>query len=113
MQKRFSTRAVRFDEIRAGEAHAEHAPEQHCHSELGSKPGSVDQNVHDALTDLSAYALSLDLERHRVDDRIRELAEIESSVAERRALLRERDGIVEELAALRRTIAAFSDQVRR
>jgi hypothetical protein len=69
--------------------------------------------VHDALTDLSAYALSLDVERHRVDDRLLELAEIESSVAERRALLRERDAIAEELTALRQTIAAFSDQVRR
>jgi hypothetical protein len=113
MQKRFSTLAVQFEETPASGARVGHAPEQHCQSELGPKPGSVDQSVHDALTDLSAYALSLDLERHRVDDRILELAEIESTVAERRALLRERDGIVEELTALRRTIAAFSDQVRR
>jgi hypothetical protein len=113
MQKRFSTLAVQFEETPADEARTEHAPGQRRRSELGSNPGGFDQNVHDALTDLSAYALSLDLERHRVDDRILQLAEIESSMAERRALLRERDGIVEELRALRRTIAEFSDQLRR
>jgi hypothetical protein len=111
MQKRFATLAVQFEEPGADEARRAHAPEQRRRSEFGSKAGGVDQSVHDALTDLSAYTLSLDLERHRLDDRILELAEVESSVAERRALLRERDGVTAELTALRRTIAACSDQL--
>jgi hypothetical protein len=64
--------------------------------------------VHDALTDLSVSALTLDAERYRLDDRLLELVEIESSAAERRALLRERDEIAEELTALRRAIYCTS-----
>lgn len=112
MQKRFATLAVQSEYTGAGEARTEHVPEQRCQSKIGSKGGSIDRSLHDALTDLSAYALSLDLERHRLDDRILELAETESPVAERCALLRERDGITEELTALRRTIAACSEQLR-
>jgi hypothetical protein len=113
VQKRFSTPGVGLEENGADAARTGGAAERPRRGEPGPEFGGVDQNVHDALTDLSAYALSLDVERHRVDDRLLELAEIESSVAERRALLRERDAIAEELTALRQTIAAFSDQVRR
>lgn len=80
--------------------------------EPGSVAGGVDQSVHDALTDLSVYALTLDRERHRLDDRLLELVEVESSVAERRALLRERDEIADELTALRRAITALREQLR-
>ena len=65
----------------------------------------------DALTDLSTYALTLDVECHHLDDRLRELAQTESSAAERRALVRERDELVEELTAFRGAITALSEQV--
>jgi hypothetical protein len=66
--------------------------------------------VHDAITDLTAYALTLDMECHRLDSRLRELLERESSAAERRAVVRERDEIAEKLNALRRAIDAFRDE---
>lgn len=69
------------------------------------------QRAYEALTDLSAYALTLDSERLGLDSRLNELAEIESSVAQRHALLRERDEISEDLAALRATIAALREQI--
>ena len=76
----------------------------------GSETREFDQRVNDALTDLSAYALTLDVECLRLDDRLLELAQTESLAAERRALLRERNEIAEELTALRRTIRAFQQQ---
>jgi ABC-type phosphate transport system auxiliary subunit len=63
------------------------------------------------LTDLSAYALTLDSERLRLDDRMRELARTDSSVEERHALLREHDEILDELTALRATISALREQI--
>jgi DNA repair exonuclease SbcCD ATPase subunit len=78
-----------------------------------SVAGNAGQNLHDALTNLNVYALTLEAERHRMDDRLHELVEIESSVAERRALLREREEIAEELTALRRLITALQDHLRR
>jgi chromosome segregation ATPase len=69
------------------------------------------QRAYEALTDLSAYALTLDSERLRLDSRLNELAEVDSSVEQRHALLRERDEISEELAALRATIAALREQI--
>jgi hypothetical protein len=80
--------------------------------EPGSAAGGGDQSVHDALTDLSMYALTLDAERHRLNDRLVELVAIESSLAQRRAVLRERDEIAEELTALRRAITALREQLR-
>jgi hypothetical protein len=74
-------------------------------------PAVVNQRVNDALTDLSAYALTLDSERLRLDSRLRELAGIESSVEERHPLLRERDEISEELAALRAAIGALREHI--
>ncbi|MGZ4217425.1 MAG: hypothetical protein ACXVHB_09340 [Solirubrobacteraceae bacterium] len=69
------------------------------------------QRAYEALTDLSAYALTLDSERLRLDSRLNELAEIDSSVEQRHVLLRERDEISEELAALRATITALREQI--
>lgn len=76
----------------------------------GSYGSDFDQRVNDAITDLSAYALRLDMERHRLDDRLVKLSAVESLAAERRALLRELEEIVEELAALRGAIGAFQEQ---
>jgi hypothetical protein len=69
--------------------------------------------VDDAITDLSAYALSLDAERDRLDGRVMELAAQESSTAERRAVVRERAEIDEELSAFRRIIRALARAGRR
>jgi hypothetical protein len=73
--------------------------------------GNEDRRVHDAVTNLSAYALTLEVERKRLDDRLIDLARIESSAADRRALLRERDEIGRELNAFRRAIRAFQADV--
>jgi hypothetical protein len=71
-----------------------------------------DERVNDAVTDLSAYALSLDAERHRLDDRFMELVEQDSSTAERREVVRERAEIEEELGAFRRIIRALARAAR-
>lgn len=71
----------------------------------------ANQKAYEALTDLSAYALTLDSERLRLDSRLSELTEIDSSVQQRQALLLEREEISEELAALRATITALRDQI--
>ena len=84
---------------------------RHAQREPRPEAQGVEQRAYDALTDLSTYALTLDVECHRLDDRLHELAQIESSAAERRALVRERDEIAEELTAFRRVIAALSEQV--
>lgn len=72
-------------------------------------PVGNNQNAYEALTDLSAYALTLDSERLRLESRLSELAQIDSSVQQRHALLLARDEISEELAALRATIIALRD----
>lgn len=73
-----------------------------------TKVRNLDRRVSDALTDLSAYALTLELECHRLDNRMLELAEQESSSAERRALVRKRTEIGEELEELRKIIRALA-----
>ena len=67
-----------------------------------------DPRVNDAISDLSAYALSLDAERDRLDDRFTELVAQESSTDERRAVARERGEIEEERSAFRRIIGALA-----
>jgi hypothetical protein len=65
------------------------------------------ERLHDALTDLNAYAMTLDLERHRVEVRLLELALSGCSGAELRALARERAERTDELRAFRGAIAHF------
>jgi hypothetical protein len=69
------------------------------------------RRANDALTDLSAYALSLDIEYHRLDERLRTLAAGGSCSADVWPLLRERHELAEELMAYRRAIKAYRDQV--
>ena len=66
----------------------------------------------DALTNLSAYALKLDVEYHRLDDRLLELVKAESEAEELRAVLRERDEIGAEREAFRRSVAALGERAR-
>jgi hypothetical protein len=75
-----------------------------------SEAPDSDQRVNDAITDLSAYALMLDIERHRLDDRLLELAQVESLAAERRSLMREHDEIAAEISALRHAAGAFRER---
>lgn len=70
--------------------------------------GVPNERANEALTDLSAYALTLDVECHRLEDRMLELAQRDSSAAERRALVRERAEMAEELNAFRRVISALA-----
>jgi len=99
---------------RAGAAVADFEPRmsrnRRVWPETRGSTGGLDRRVHDAITDLSAYALTLDVERDRLDSRLGELLQRDSSAAERRAVIRERDEIAEELHALRRAIDAFRDE---
>jgi hypothetical protein len=90
-----------------------HGMEGDGHSGGGENGTDTDRRVNDALTDLSAYALTLEGEYHRLERRLVELAGRESSADERRAILRERDEISEELDAFRRAVMALRDQILR
>ena len=74
------------------------------------QPGEREKRVNDALTDLSAYALTLDIECHRLDDRVLELAQQDSSASERRDVVRKRDELADELSAFRQVISDFQQQ---
>lgn len=79
--------------------------------QINSVATECNQRVNDALTDLSAYTLTLDSERLRLGQRMRELATSDSSAEERYALLCEHDEILDELAALRAAISALREQI--
>ena len=74
------------------------------------RPRELDKRVNDALTDLNAYALTLDVECHRLDDRVLELAQQDSSASERRDVVRKRDEIADELSAFRQVIRELKQQ---
>lgn len=78
-------------------------------AESGSH-GDAGQRTNDALTNLSAYALTLDVEYHRLADRLLELVKTESETEELRTVLRERDEIGAEREAFRRSVAALREQ---
>jgi hypothetical protein len=78
-----------------------------CRRRAGPNTACPNQRVYDALTDLIAYALSLDLECHRVEHRLGELADEGSSAAEVQALVYLRSELAEELTAFRGAIEAF------
>lgn len=67
----------------------------------------------DAVTNLSAYALKLDAEYHRLEDRLRELLTGGAPAAELRAALREREELAAARDAFRRSVAALHDLARR
>ncbi len=76
----------------------------------GDDPG---KRADDAITNLSAYALKLDFEYHRLHDRLLELLKGDGAAAEdlRRAL-RERDELGAAREAFRRSVAALQDLAR-
>jgi len=57
--------------------------------------------AYDALTDLHSYALLLDVECHRMGDRLTELVETNASPADLSKLVHQRADLAEELEALR------------
>lgn len=68
----------------------------------------------DAITNLSAYALKLDFEYHRQQDRLVELVSGEGAAADDlRTALRERDELGAARDAFRRSVAALQDLARR
>ena len=77
--------------------------------------GSVDgKRADDAITTLSAYALKLDCEYHRIDDRLLELLKGRAGEAdELHALVRERDELGAARDAFRRSVVALHDLARR
>jgi hypothetical protein len=72
--------------------------------------GSFDERANRALTNLMAYALTLDVEYHRLDDRLLELARSDSEAEELRAVVRERDEVGAQREAFRRSVTALRDQ---
>ncbi|MGA9859795.1 MAG: hypothetical protein WBQ18_18165 [Solirubrobacteraceae bacterium] len=68
----------------------------------------------DAITNLSAYALRLDFEYHRLDDRLLELLRGGPAAAEEvSTVLRERDELEAARQAFRRSVAELHDLTRR
>ena len=55
---------------------------QRRHRDAGPESGGPSDRANDALTNLSVYALRLDAEYHRLDDRLLELANTEPAAAE-------------------------------
>jgi hypothetical protein len=76
----------------------------------GIQGGDVDERANHALTNLIAYALTFDVEYHRLDDRLLELTRNESDAGELRAVLRERDEIGAQREAFRRSVTALREQ---
>lgn len=76
-----------------------------------SEGGGVDERANSALTNLSVYALALDAEYHRLDDRLLELAKAEAEAADLGAVLRQRDDVAAERDAFRRALTALRDHV--
>lgn len=90
-------------------------PEREHHP--GPKPRSrcadLSKRTSDALTDLAAYALSLDIEYQRLDKRVWELTHERCSGAALSALLHERAELAEERDEFRGAIVAFREQLTR
>src|ERR1700733_14820947 len=87
--------------------------EDHSRREALSRGGALNQRMCDALSDLAAYALELDIEYCRLDKRGGELTRDECSAADLWAVLSERAELAEECQEFRGAIAAFREQVAR
>jgi hypothetical protein len=86
--------------------------ENHSGRKPQSRGADLSKRESDALTDLAVYALNLDTEYHRLDDRVLELAQAGCSGADLWSVLRERAELAEELEEFRDAIAAFREQLR-
>lgn len=82
--------------------------------ELVAPEDHVGKVADDAITNLSAYALKLDFEYHRLDDRLRErLMGGAAAADELRALVHEHEELGAAREAFRRSVAALHDLTRR
>jgi hypothetical protein len=81
------------------------------HRNPGHQAEGVSDRANDALTNLSAYALRLDAEYYRLNDRLLELAHTEQALAEFGTVLRERDEIAAERDAFRHAVVALREQL--
>jgi hypothetical protein len=85
-------------------ARATRQPDDHA------SPEGLDWRLHDALTDMHAYALLLEGQWKNLGTEIDALAGADGSSAERVGLLARRTEIAEELEALRETASALRAQ---
>lgn len=85
--------------------------EYHARREPRSSGADLNQRMSDALTDLAAYALTLDIEYTRLDKRVGELTQEQCTAADLRALLLERAELAEEREEFRGAIAAFREHL--
>ncbi len=84
---------------------------QRRHPDPGPDVRDASARANDALTNLSAYALTLDAEYLRLDDRLLELTNTESAAAELGTVLRQRDEIGAERDAFRHAVLALREQL--
>ena len=79
--------------------------------DLASRGAEAGDRANDALTNLSAYALTLDQEYHRLDDRLFELANTDPAPDELGMVLRERAELAAEREAFRRAVIALRERL--
>ncbi len=82
--------------------------------DLAAPAHDAGRRADDAITNLSAYALKLDVEYHRLHDRLGELLQGEGAATEElRTTLRERDELGAAREAFRRSVVALQDLTQR
>lgn len=87
---------------------------RHAKRATTARGDDAGKRADDAITNLSAYALKLDCEYHRLDDRLLELLNGEAAAAEElRTVLRERDELGAAREAFRRSVTALHDLTQR
>jgi hypothetical protein len=101
--------------ITNSDSHHDRSARMRRYARLTPSAGGDDagKRADDAITNLSAYALKLDFEYGRLDDRLLELLEGEAAAAdELRTVMRERDQLGAAREAFRRSVAALHDLAR-
>jgi hypothetical protein len=79
----------------------------------GPTDGRTAKRTQDALTNLNAYAMTLDAAYLRLDDRLLELANAGSGAAELQSVLREREAIGAEREAFRCAVTSLRERISR
>jgi hypothetical protein len=75
------------------------------------RDGGAVERTQDALTNLSAYAMTLDGVYLRLNDRLVELANTESGASEFQSVLREREDVAAEREAFRRAVMSLRERL--
>jgi hypothetical protein len=79
----------------------------------GPTDGGTAKRTQDALTNLSAYAMTLDAVYLRLDDRLLDLANTDAGTTELQSVLRERAEIGAEREAFRRAVTSLRERISR